>query len=69
MDENQKDEVLKSLIAFVNRVSKDTEASPAELVALPRVASVLFDVTILKYHIDSKKEQANQKQKGGKRYL
>lgn len=46
MDKKKREEVLDSLIRFVERVSDDKSASPAELAALPEVSKVLFDAML-----------------------
>ncbi|WP_297311596.1 hypothetical protein [uncultured Oscillibacter sp.] len=41
---DQRDAVVKDLVAFVHRVALDKNATPAEIAALPEIAKVLCAV-------------------------
>lgn len=43
MDREQKENMMENLLKFIDRVSNDKNASPAEIAALPEIAKILFD--------------------------
>lgn len=43
-EKQQKDEVIECLVDFVKRVSKGSDVSPAEIMALPEIAKLLLEV-------------------------
>lgn len=47
MEKEQQKRIIESLVEFVERTSKDKEAPPEALIALPEVARLLFDMTHL----------------------
>jgi len=43
MDKEQKKNMIEKLLKFIDRVSSDKDASPAEIAALPEIAKIILD--------------------------
>jgi len=43
MTKEQKENMVEKLLKFIDRVSSDEDASPAEIAALPEIAKILLD--------------------------